>query len=62
MPTPIPFADDAGTAAWRARHAPPAAPRGRRVERCRRDLWVIRTREVPRLCIDRLLIAYQQFL
>ena len=27
MPTPIPFADDGGTPAWRARHAsPPAAP------------------------------------
>ena len=41
----------------------PAAPRGRRVERCRRDLWVIRTREVPRLCIPTgCSIAYQQFL
>ena len=27
MPTPIPFADDGGTPAWRARHAPPPAPR-----------------------------------
>ena len=26
MPTPIRFADDGGTAAWRARHDPPAAP------------------------------------
>ena len=27
MPTPIPFADDGGTPAWRARHAPPPALR-----------------------------------
>ena len=27
MPTPIPFADDGGTPAWSARHAPPPAPR-----------------------------------
>ena len=27
MPTPIPFADDGGTPAWRGRHAPPLAPR-----------------------------------
>ena len=26
MPTPIRFADEGGTAAWRARHDPPAAP------------------------------------
>jgi hypothetical protein len=26
MPTPIPFADDGGTPAWRARHASPPAP------------------------------------
>jgi len=25
MPTPIPFVDDGGTAAWRALHDPPAA-------------------------------------
>jgi hypothetical protein len=27
MPTPIPFADDGGTPAWRASHAPPSASR-----------------------------------
>ena len=27
MPSPIPFADDGDTRAWRGRHAPPPAPR-----------------------------------